>query len=126
MTKSKLFAAALAVFLAIPAAATAQNFPAGKWTGTAAPPGEGEVSLTFDVKVAGDTISITLNAGEHGSFKLEEVKLVKDKLTFWFMPGPKVACTLNRREDGVFAGSCGDDSGEAVPMTMVPPKKEGD
>ena len=125
MKKSKLFAVALAAVLAVPAAGAAQNLPAGKWTGTAQPPGQPEVAITFDVKVAGDTIAITLNAGEHGSFKLEEVKLVKDKLTFWFVPGPKVSCSLTRREDGAYAGVCADDQGEQVPMTMVPPKKEG-
>ena len=121
---TRLLAAALSALLLVPAWAAAQSLQPGKWTGTAAPP-DGEVAITFDVKVSGDTIAITLDAGEHGSFKLEDVKLVEKKLTFWFIPGPKVACELNRRDDQSFAGNCTADDGEVVPMTMIPPKKEG-
>jgi hypothetical protein len=119
---TSLFAAALAALLTLPALGAAQALESGIWTGTASAP-DGEVAITFDVKVSGDTIAITLNAGEHGSFKLEEVKLVEKKLSFWFTPGPKVVCELNRRDDGAFAGNCTDDGGTLVPMTMIPPKK---
>lgn len=118
----RLYTAALAAVLALPALGAAQALESGTWTGTATPP-DGEVAITFDVKVSGDSIAITLNAGEHGSFKLEEVKLVDKKLSFWFVPGPKVVCELNRREDGAFAGNCLDSEGMQVPMTMIPPKK---
>ena len=119
---TSLFAAALAALLVLPAIGGAQSLESGTWTGTAAPP-DGEVPITFEVKVSGDTIGITLNAGEHGSFKLEDVKLVDKKLSFWFVPGPRVVCELNRRDDGAFAGNCTADDGVLVPMTMIPPKK---
>ena len=59
------------------------------------------------------------------AIKLEDVKLVDKKLSFWFTPGPKVVCELNGKDDGSFAGNCVADDGVQVPMTMVPPKKEG-
>ena len=51
------------------------------------------------------------------------MKLTDDVLTFWFTPGPRVDCTLTRREDGAFAGSCRDSGGGDASMVMVPPKK---
>jgi hypothetical protein len=124
MRYQKLITAAVAAMLVLPIAASAQTLKPGKWTGTATPPGQGPVPITFDVKVAGDTVSITVDAGEHGSYKLEDVKVTADKVTFWFVPGPKVNCSLAKREDGSFAGNCMDESGEVIPMTMVPPKED--
>ena len=107
------------------APAEAQKLEPGKWTGRVTPPGEQlAVEVTYDVTIKGDTIGITFNAGEHGSFALSEVKLNDQTLTFWFMPGPRVECTLTRREDGVFQGSCSDSEGGNASMVMVPPRKE--
>ena len=117
-------ALALAAIVILPAAASAQAMQPGKWTGVVTPP-DGAVNVTYDVTVKGDTIGITVNAGEHGSYKFEDVKLAAGKLTFWFQPGPRVACALDKKEDGSFAGNCSADDGVQVPMTMVPPKKEG-
>jgi hypothetical protein len=72
----------------------------------------------------GDTIGITVNAGEHGSFTFSDVKLTDKGLTFWFMPGPRVECALTRLEDGAFAGPCRDPEGGIATMVMIPPKKE--
>ena len=115
---------ALALLALLPVAASAQKLEAGKWTGVVTPPGESALNVTFDVAMKGDTIAITLNAAEHGSFTLEEVKLVEKKLTFHFTPGPKVNCALDRQADGSFSGQCNAD-GEDNPATMVmtPPKK---
>ena len=123
MSWYKKAALALAAIVILPAAASAQAMQPGKWTGSATPP-DGEVQLTFDVTVKGDTIGIMLSAGEHGSFKLEEVKLANNKLTFWFQPGPRVNCTLDRKENGNFEGACAGDDGLSVPFKMIPPKKE--
>ena len=116
---------ALTLLALIPLAASAQKLEPGKWTGTVTPPGEGVVNVTFDVAMKGDTLAITLNAAEHGSFPLQEVKLAAGKLTFFFTPGPRVDCALERKEDGSFAGKCGDNSGggETAEMIMLPPKK---
>jgi hypothetical protein len=126
MNYRKLVTAALTAVLALPFVASAQALKPGKWTGTAKTPDGVEVALTFDVKVAGDTTTVMLNAGEHGTYKLEEVKVVSDKLTFWFVPGPRVNCALAKKPDGSFAGSCLDEGGGDVPMTMIPPRTEGD
>lgn len=118
-----LLSAALPLLAAVPA--DAQKLEPGKWTGTVTPPGEeATVQVTYDVAMKGDTIGITINAGEHGSFSASEVKLTDATLTFWFMPGPRVDCTLTRREDGAFQGPCTDAEGGVASMLMVPPKKE--
>ena len=114
---------ALALLVLFPVAASAQKLEAGKWTGVVTPPGEGTVNVTFDVAMKGDTIAITLNAAEHGSFVLEEVKLVEKKLTFQFSPGPLVKCALDRQPDGSFSGQCTDGSESPAQMVMTPPKK---
>ena len=107
------------------APAEAQKLEAGKWTGTVAPPGQSAVPVSYDVTMKADTIAITVNAGEHGTFAFSDVKLSDKTLTFWFTPGPRVECTLTRREDGAFEGPCRESgSGETASMVMVPPKKE--
>ena len=126
MNHRKLFSAALAAILVVPVAASAQALKPGKWTGVARTPDGVDVALTMDVKVAGDTTTVLLSAGEHGTFKLEEVKVVSEKLTFWFVPGPRVNCALARKPDGSFAGSCLDEGGGEVPMTLTPPRTEGE
>jgi hypothetical protein len=102
----------------------AQKLEPGKWTGTVSPPGEQATEVTYDVTMNGDSISITVNAAEHGSFSFSDVKLNDKTLTFWFAPGPRVECTLTRREDGAFAGQCVDSDGGNASMVMIPPKKE--
>lgn len=105
--------------------AQAQTLEPGKWTGSVTPPGEQQaMPVTYDVTMNGDTLGITVNAGEHGTFPFRDVKLDDAALTFWFAPGPRVECTLTRREDGGFAGACTDPDGGAAHMVMVPPKKE--
>jgi hypothetical protein len=107
------------------APADAQKLEPGKWTGTVTPPGEQQAfQVTFDVTLKGDTIGITLNAAEHGSFAFNDVKLNDKTLTFWFQPGPRVDCTLTNRGDGAFQGSCRDTEGGTASMLLVPPKKE--
>jgi hypothetical protein len=103
----------------------AQKLEPGKWTGTVLAPGEQHaLEVSYDVTLRGDTIDIRVNAGNHGSFSFSEVKLADKTLTFWFTPGPRVDCTLSRREDGAFAGSCRDPNGGNASMVMIPPKKE--
>jgi len=104
--------------------AHAQKLEPGKWTGTVAPPGEQAMDVTYDVTMKGDTIGIAVNAGEHGTFTFNDVKLDADTLTFWFAPGPRVECTLKRAETGAFAGECRDPEGGIATMAMIPPKKE--
>jgi hypothetical protein len=105
--------------------AQAQSLETGKWTGTVTAPGEqSAMPVEFDVTLKGDTLGITVRAGEHGTFAFNEAKLDDRTLTFWFMPGPRVDCTLLRGEDETFSGSCRDSEGGIASMVMVPPKKE--
>lgn len=110
------------ILLALPVTLSAQKLQAGTWPGTVTPPGEGIVNVTFDVKTTGDSIAITLKAGEHGEFVLNEIKVTDEQLTFSFAPGPVVNCTLDKKEDGSYAGTCKDSEGGDATMTMIPPK----
>jgi hypothetical protein len=124
MTRLAIVLAAALPLLTV-APAQAQKLVPGKWTGTVTPPGEPMgLEVTYDVTLKGDTIAITVNAGEHGSFQFSDVKLNADTLTFWFTPGPRVDCTLKRAETGSFAGACLDPQGGNAGMVMNPPKKE--
>jgi hypothetical protein len=107
------------------ASAEAQKLDAGKWTGSITAPGEQTpLQVTYDVAMKGDTIDITVSAAEHGQFRFSDVKLAGDVLTFWFQPGPRVECTLTRRQDdGAYAGSCSDPEGGNASMVMIPPKR---
>jgi hypothetical protein len=116
---------AFLALVAVPSAAFGQKMEAGKWTGTVTPPGGETAQVTYDVTVAGDSIAIRIEAGEHGTFDAAGTKLVADTLTFSFTPGPTVNCTLKRRpEDRAFAGACVDPDGGAAQIVMIPPKQQ--
>ena len=123
----KQFALLLATVLPLLASAPghAQKLEVGTWTGSVTPPGEQvPENVTYEVALKGDTVGITVNAGEHGSFPFRDIAFDGGTLTFWFMPGPRVDCTLTRREDGVLHGSCRDTEGGTASMVMIPPRKE--
>jgi hypothetical protein len=120
----KLKVLALLVFgLALPAVCSAQSIKAGLWTGSVVPPEGDETVVTFDVTVKGDSLGIVIHAGEHGDFTVEEARHADGKITFVFVPGIRVTCTLDRKETGEFTGPCIGDDGAAGQMTMVPPKE---
>lgn len=127
-TSLRIFAV-LALVVTTATAATAQEAPAkiatGTWTGSVTPPGQERVDVSFDVTSKNDTISITINAGGHGTFKAEDIKFETTRLVFSFTPGPKVLCVLTRKDDTSFAGDCTEDSGDVAQIVMIPPKKEG-
>lgn len=122
------FAAAFAAaaLLVLPAAASAQTaqpvMPVGLWTGTVTPPMAETTPVTFDVKSSNDTITIDIDAGDHGKFPASDVVFSGTRLTFAFTPGPTVQCVLNKKDDGSFAGECTEGDGNAAQITMVPPK----
>jgi hypothetical protein len=120
----KLKALALLLFgLTVPGVCSAQSLKSGTWTGTVIPP-EGDATLvTFDVTVNGDSLGIVIHAGEHGDFTTEQGHYADGKITFAFVPGPRVTCILTRNEEGIFAGSCLEDDGSEAKVTMVPPKE---
>ena len=122
--RTVVFGLAAALPLLAFAPAQGQKLEPGKWTGTVTAPGEQQpLPVTYDVTVQGDTVGISVDAGEHGSYSFSEVKLNDGTLTFWFTPGPRVDCTLTGREDGAFAGTCRDPEGGVASMVMVPPEK---
>jgi hypothetical protein len=127
--RSSAAAFAAAVMLLLPAAVSAQTatpvLPVGKWTGTVTPPDGGTTPVTFDVKSSNDTITIHIDAGEHGSFPASGVAFAGTKLSFSFTPGPTVLCVLNKKDDGSFAGECTESDGSAAQITMLPPKQPG-
>ena len=124
----RILAAALFA-LALPLAASAQSaapakLAVGTWTGSVTPPNEPEPqNITFEVSYKADTLAITLVAGDHGSFPLNDIQVTDSKISFSFTPGPKVVCALETKGIG-YAGDCKDDEGNIVPMSMAPPAKE--
>jgi len=121
--------AALLVAVATPLAAFGQQaapqLATGTWTGVVVTPNGETTNVTYDVAIKNDTVSIMINAGEHGTFAAADIKLEPAKLSFSFVPGPTVQCVLNRKEDQSFDGTCTDDGGATATMTMVPPRKNG-
>lgn len=124
-----ILAIALFAIATVPMTATAQDAPpaklvTGTWTGVVTPP-DGAVEVTYDVSYKGDTLAIVMTAGPHGKFPLNDVEHTAAKLSFTFTPGPTVVCALKPNAAGGYAGDCTDDGGLAVPMTMIPPAKDG-
>lgn len=126
MRYSRLAVAAAALLVFSTAAAAQQTAPPkldiGAWTGKVTPPEGITVDVIYDVAYAGDTLKISINAGEHGTFNTTDVKLETDKLTFRFRPGPEVVCVLNKKELG-YAGNCTGEDGSVATMELAPPKK---
>ena len=106
-----------------PAPASAQTLEAGTWTGRVTEPDGDGLDVTFAVAIKGDTISIAVTAGQHGTFPFSDVKLNDRTLTFNWSPGVRVDCTLTRRDDGAYEGPCKDAQGSEGRILMVPPKK---
>src|SRR5688500_15089663 len=121
----RILAIALLAIAIAPMTASAQDAPpaklvTGTWTGVVTPP-DGPVDVTYDVSYKGDTLSIVLTAGPHGTFPLRQLLHTATKLSFSCAPGPTVICALKPNTEGGYAGDCTDDVGlQTVPMTMVP------
>jgi len=115
------YALAAGLLLATPLALSAQKLTPGVWTGTVSPPDGPTISATFDVRVRGDTTSITIRA-EPGEFVLSDIKVSADRLTFTFSAGTTVRCTLMLRDDKSYSGDCTDDEGGKGVIVMNPPK----
>ena len=122
-----VLAMAAGVAFSAPAQAQEQGAPrrleSGNWTGTVTPPGEQTVDLVYVVGYAGDTLHITMNAGQHGIYEAIEPKIEAGKLSFGLQLDRRIYCVLDAKDDG-FAGICTDDGGGAATMDFWPPKKE--
>lgn len=120
---STLGAAAL-LALAAAAPADAQELLSGTWTGTMAPPGASGIPVTFDVGETAGALSIVMRSAQvEGDMPFQDVRLDGSELTFWWDPGVRVNCTLERTAAGGFDGTCAGEAGPegAGRITMVPP-----
>lgn len=119
-----LFALALPVAASAQTAASAAKLVTGTWKGWITTPGnQTPTDITFEVEYKADSLAITLVAGEHGKFPLNEIQVTDKKLSFFFTPGPKVTCVLDQKDTG-YAGDCTDTEGNVVPLQMLPPAKD--
>ena len=103
----------------------AQELRPGTWTGTMSPPGNDDVPVSYEVGETEGALSIIIT-GMGQSFSFYEVVLDGTELTFWWEPGSRVDCTLLRKEDGSFEGTCTEETGPdgEGTLTMVPPSEE--
>jgi hypothetical protein len=107
------------------AAASPVKLEVGKWTGSVTPPGNDAMDIEFAVAAAGDTMKIDMTILAMGeAIPLSDVKVEATKVSFGFnVQGTAVTCSLAKKDDGSYAGECGDGGGNSAPMTMIPPKK---
>ena len=120
-----ILAAALPILIVVRPAAAQQPIAVGQWTGVVTEPDGDRTDVVYDVTVTGNTIAIVARPGGQGNYPFSEVKLVDGKtLTFWFRPGPRVDCTLTKRDDGSFEGPCLNPAGQEARLLMVPPKQD--
>ena len=101
----------------------AQSLTSGTWTGSATPPGEAPLALTFEVSAAADSIAILIKTPDRGDYPVSGAKLAGDTLTFSFQPGPLVNCKLVRQADGSYTGECAGEDDLRADMVMNPPPK---
>lgn len=114
-----LGAVALAALCAA-APAGAQEMQQGTWTGTMFPPGGAGVPVTYEVAQTDGALSIVMSNVQLGDMPFSDAQLEGDELTFWWEPGTRVDCTLQRKEDQSFEGTCSAGNGDGA-ITMVPP-----
>ena len=107
--------------LLTPVAAAAQKLTPGTWTGSITPPNSQAINAAFDVKTAGDTTLITLKA-DGRDINFTGVKVEADRLLFTFATDAIVTCTLQRKDDKSYSGSCVDGRGGSGTIVMIPPK----
>jgi len=107
------------MWAAVPA--RAQELQPGTWTGTMFPPGGEGVPVTYRVGLTDGVVSIVMNNLQLGDMAFQEPRLDGDELTFWWEPGTRVDCTLQRQDDRSFAGTCSAGNGDGA-ITMLPPE----
>lgn len=101
----------------------AQSLSSGTWTGSATPPGEEPLALTYDVGVSGDSISILIRTPDRGDYPASDTRLSGDTLTFKFMPALAAECSLVKQGDGSFVGECLSEGGMSITLVMKPPAR---
>jgi hypothetical protein len=119
-----LAAAALVVAAASPAAA--QQIPYGGWTGTMTPPGGQPITVTYEVGELDGVLTIVMRAiMVQEVIPFRDIRVEPDALVFWWEPGVRVDCRLDRQTNGSYSGPCtAGGAGAAGALTMVPPAGE--
>jgi hypothetical protein len=119
--------ALLACALSAPPAA-AQQLPYGGWTGTMTPPGGQPITVTYEVGELDGTLAIVMRAVMvQEVIPFHDIRVEGDALTFWWEPGVRVDCALQRTASGSFEGPCtAGGTGAAGMITMVPPAGGGE
>lgn len=118
-----ILAAATLIVVATAAPATAQQLPYGGWTGTMTPPGGQPITVTYEVGEIDGALAIVMRAlMVQEVIPFHDVRVEGDALSFWWEPGIRVDCRLQRTTTGSFEGPCSDGSDRgAGALTMVPP-----
>ncbi|MBM4183939.1 MAG: hypothetical protein FJ207_06895 [Gemmatimonadetes bacterium] len=118
---TSLAAAVIAAAFASPAAA--QQLPYGGWTGTMTPPGGEPITVSYEVGELDGALAIVMRAiMVQEVIPFHDIRVEGDALTFWWEPGVRVDCRLERTTTGSYEGPCsaaGDSA--AGRLTMVPP-----
>ena len=125
MTKIKVaLAAGFLLATAGAAPARAQELAQGTWTGTMTPPGGQPLSVVYEVGVLDGALVVAMRSIlVQEVIRFQDVQVKEDELTFWWEPGVRVDCTLQRTDAGSYEGTCAGASGPTgtARMTMVPP-----
>jgi hypothetical protein len=116
-------AAVFATVAAPPTAAQQPPIPYGGWTGTMTPPGGQPITVTYEVGELDGVLAIVMRAlMVQEIIPFNDIRVEADALVFWWNPGVRVDCRLERTSDGSYAGPCtAGGTGAAGALTMVPP-----
>jgi hypothetical protein len=123
-SKLALALAAVAFLSVVPASpAAAQQLPFGGWTGTMTPPGGQPITVTYEVGELDGVLAIVMRAlMVQEIIPFHDIRVEENALTFWWEPGVRVDCRLERTATGSYEGPCtAGGTGSAGSLTMVPP-----
>ena len=109
------------------APASAQDLQRGAWTGSITQPDGRSFDVGFEVSGEPGDLAIELIPPEDSRtedderFLFKDVELTEDRLTFVWDVGVGLACSLERRPGGAWAGTCTDERGQDGGIVMIPP-----
>jgi hypothetical protein len=123
-TKLALMLAAALLAVASPSSAQ-QALPYGAWTGTMTPPGGQPITVGYEVGELDGALAIVMRAiMVQEVIPFRDIRVEGDALVFWWEPGVRVDCRLERTATGSYEGPCSAGGGAAGALTMVPPAGE--
>jgi hypothetical protein len=101
----------------------AQSIESGTWTGTITHPDAKTSEVKYEVKIIGDTLSITMKSKTTGDLPFDQINLDKGKLSFSFITGALINCSLDLQNNGSYSGQCKGTDGTRWLITMIPPEE---